>query len=77
MAVFGFSFLLPFTTGPYLAGLVIDNYYPELVWYLAGLLGVVTTFGFAWLHWRVGDDRVGDAPLDEELHAEMPVEIGA
>jgi MFS family permease len=76
MAIFGFSFLLPFTTGPLLAGLVIDNLYPELVWYLAGLLGLVAAIGFAWLHLRVGD-RVGDAPLGEELQAEITVSAEA
>lgn len=31
MAVFGFEWTIPFAFGPLLAGLIIDNYNPDLV----------------------------------------------
>ncbi len=37
MAVFGFSWTIPNAIGPLLAGLVMDNYNPNWVWYGAGI----------------------------------------
>ena len=53
MAVFGISWMIPFAVGPTLAGLVMDNLDPRWLWYLAGVVGVVATFGFLWLHGKV------------------------
>ncbi len=50
MAVFGFSWGLPFAVGPYLAGLIIDGPAPYMLWYAAGLVGVLSTLGFLALH---------------------------
>lgn len=50
MAVFGFSFGLPFAVGPYLAGLVLDNLDPRLLWYIAGSIGLAASFWFLLLH---------------------------
>ena len=33
-----------------MAGLIMDNYDPRLVWYLAGLLSVVAACAFAFLY---------------------------
>lgn len=50
MAIFGISWMIPFAVGPFLAGLVMDNLNPRWLWYIAGMLGLVATLGFLWLH---------------------------
>ncbi|MEN8172124.1 MAG: MFS transporter [Chloroflexota bacterium] len=46
MAVFGFSWLLPNMFGVLGAGLIMDHYDPNWVWYLAGILSLVAVVGF-------------------------------
>ncbi len=53
MAVFGFSWIIPTAIGPLLAGLIMDNADPRLVWYAAGLVGSVAAGGFALLNRQV------------------------
>ena len=53
MAVFGFSWTIPFAIGPYLAGLILDNYDQRLLWYVAGFIGLLAVAGFLALHRRV------------------------
>ena len=50
MAIFGYSWGIPFAFGPYLAGLIMDNADPRLLWYAAGLVGLLAVAGFGWLH---------------------------
>jgi len=50
MAIFGFSWGIPFAIGPLLAGLILDNLNPNYLWYAAGLVGLMATTGFLWLH---------------------------
>ncbi len=50
MAVFGFSFAVPFAIGPYLAGLILDHLNPDLLWYVAALLGTISALWFVALH---------------------------
>jgi len=52
MAVFGFSWGIPFAIGPYMAGLVLDNYDPRWLWYIAGVIGMLAVLGFLALHRR-------------------------
>jgi MFS family permease len=47
MAFFGFSFAVPFAIGPLLAGLVIDYYDPNWVWYAGGIFGLISAAMFA------------------------------
>lgn len=49
MAVFGFSWTLPTAIGPLLAGLVMDNYNPNWVWYGAGIFMLISSAIFAGL----------------------------
>ncbi len=46
MAIFGFSWSIPFATGPYLAGIVMDNLDPHLIWYICGVIGFIGTIYF-------------------------------
>jgi len=50
MAVFGFSWGIPFAFGPYLAGQILDNYDPRILWYAAGIIGTLAVMGFLGLH---------------------------
>lgn len=62
MAVFGFSWGIPFAIGPLLAGMILDNAAPQLLWYASGLVGVLATFGFLSLHRRTA---TGAAPASQ------------
>lgn len=52
MAAYGLGWAIPNTVAPTLAGLVMDNHDPNLVWYLAGLLALVAAGAFWYLHIR-------------------------
>ena len=54
MAVFGFSWIIPNAIGPLLAGLVMDNFNPNLVWYGAGIFMLVAAGIFSSLQNRSG-----------------------
>ncbi len=56
MAVSGFSWGIPFAVGPYLAGLIMDGPKPYLLWYAAGLVGMLSTFAFLALYRVRGKD---------------------
>ncbi|MFL7869929.1 MAG: MDR family MFS transporter [Anaerolineales bacterium] len=58
MAVFGYSWGIPFAIGPYLAGIVLDNYDPHVLWYAAGIVGTLAVMGFLGLY------RNGEAKQD-------------
>lgn len=50
MAVFGLSWALPAIVGPTAAGIVMDNFDPNWVWYIGGMLCFVSVVSFLWLH---------------------------
>ncbi|MFN2275446.1 MAG: MFS transporter, partial [Anaerolineales bacterium] len=52
MAISGFSFGIPFAVGPLLAGIVLDTMQPAWLWYLSGMVGMLSVAGFLWLHRR-------------------------
>ncbi|MFN2280505.1 MAG: MDR family MFS transporter, partial [Anaerolineales bacterium] len=52
MAVFGFSWTIPNAFGPLLAGVVMDNYNPNWVWYGAGIFMMISAGIFAYLQVR-------------------------
>jgi MFS family permease len=57
MAFFGFSFAIPGIVGTLLAGLIMDNADPRMVWYAAGLLGIIATSMYVSLHARVNRNK--------------------
>jgi MFS family permease len=67
MAVFGLSWTIPSAIGPWAAGLILDNYDPNWVWYAAGIISAVAAAGFYLLHLRA-KDRFGPR-ADEERRA--------
>ncbi len=54
MAVFGLTWAVPSMIGPGAAGLVMDNYNPNYVWYIGGVLCVVAIIAFLFLQTRLG-----------------------
>ena len=54
MAIAGLSWAIPSTIGPGLAGYIMDNYNPNLVWYIGGALCGLSVLAFYALHLRLG-----------------------
>ncbi len=68
MAIFGLAWAIPATVGPGLAGLILDNYNPNLLWYLGGALCLVSVLSFYALHLRIGSQkRFAPAPVEERV----------
>ena len=60
MAMYGFSWALPATIGPAAAGYILDNLNPNLLWYLGGVLTLISAFSFYLLHTRLkNEERFG------------------
>jgi len=55
--VMGFSWMIPWMIGPLLAGLLIDNGYPNWVWYGSAILASISVAGFLWLRKRDDETR--------------------
>jgi len=53
MAVFGLLWMVPATIGPGAAGYILDNYNPNLLWYIGGVLCMVSVLGYLLLHARL------------------------
>jgi MFS family permease len=70
MAMFALSSGLAATIGPAAAGLILDHYQPDYLWYSGALLCGVSAAAFVGLHQRLGlSSRFGpvNAPLPRQL----------
>jgi MFS family permease len=65
MAIFGLSWAVPSTIGPGLAGYILDNYNPNLLWYLGGVVCGLSVLAYYLLHLRLSP-REEFAPDKEE-----------
>jgi len=65
MAIFGLSWAIPSTVGPGAAGYILDNYNPNLLWYIGGALCGLSVLAYYALHLRLGAKRQF-APAQEE-----------
>jgi MFS family permease len=54
MAMFGLSWSIPAAAGPLAAGVVLDNFRPNLLWYLAAVLCAISAACFYGLHLKLG-----------------------
>ena len=54
MAIFGLSWAIPATIGPGAAGYILDNYNPNLLWYIGGALCGLSVLAYYALHLRLG-----------------------
>ena len=52
MAFFDLSWTIPGAIGPAAAGLILDNFNPNWVWYACGLVAGTAVLGFLWLQVR-------------------------
>ena len=55
MAVFGLSWAIPSTFAPWAAGVIMDNYDPNWIWYSSGILAAIAILGYIALHLRTKD----------------------
>ena len=65
MATFGLSWAIPSTIGPGAAGYILDNYNPDLLWYIGGALCALSVLAYYALHLRLGG-KPEFAPAKEE-----------
>ena len=72
MAIFGLSWAIPSTVGPGAAGYILDNYNPNLLWYIGGALCALSVLAYYALHLRLGS-KAEFAPAKEEATAHVPV----
>ena len=54
MAIFGLTWAIPATIGPGAAGYILDNYNPNLLWYVGGALCGLSVLAYYALHVRLG-----------------------
>jgi len=68
MAVFGFQWAIPSLFGVLAAGLIWEHLGPNWVWYLAGILCLISIVGF-WLLHGISKERFSKEkkPMKEEL----------
>jgi MFS family permease len=57
MAIYDLGWTIPATFGPAAAGLILDNYDPNLLWYIGGILCAVSAISFYALHLWLGRQR--------------------
>lgn len=68
MAVSGLAWAIPATIGPGIAGLILDNYNPNLLWYIGGGLCIVSAWGFYALHgWLGAQPRFVPAQQEQNI----------
>jgi len=65
MAVFGLSWAIPATIGPSAAGLILDNYNPNLLWYVGAAICAVSVVSFYGLHLWLGKKERFNPPQPE------------
>jgi MFS family permease len=68
MAIAGLSWAIPSTLGPGLAGYIMDNYNPNLVWYIGGVLCLISVLAYYALHLRLGS-KPEFAPANDDSDA--------
>ena len=55
MAVYGFTWSIPTAVGPLAAGLIMDNYNPNWVWYACGISMLLSASIFAGLQLKASE----------------------
>ena len=55
MAIYGFSWTIPTAIGPLAAGVIMDNYNSNWVWYACGIIMLLSASIFAWLQLKASD----------------------
>ena len=70
MAVYDLGWTIPATLGPAAAGLILDHYNPNLLWYIGGILCGISAIGFYILHlWLGAQERFVPVSAEGEISA--------
>jgi MFS family permease len=65
MAVYDLGWTIPATIGPAAAGLILDNFNPDMLWYVGGILCAIAASGFYAMHlWLGSQQRFAPVPAD-------------
>lgn len=68
MAIYDLGWTLPATLGPAAAGLILDRSNPDLLWYLGGILCIISAISFYALHlWLGRQQRFIPAPVETQV----------
>jgi MFS family permease len=71
MALYGLSWIFPNALGPLSAGIIMDNYNPEWVWYACGLISMAVVLGYLSLNARTEQRlRLGEPEATSGSQAE-------
>lgn len=68
MAFFSLTWTVPFAIGPWAAGLIMDNFDPNWVWYISGVICAIAAGGFYFLHHKMGSRFAVDSS-EHQRHA--------
>ena len=72
MAIYDLGWTIPATLGPAAAGLILDNFNPNLLWAIGGLLCAIAAISFYAMHLRLGEQgRFAPPPREPDT---QPVE---
>jgi MFS family permease len=77
MAIRSFAWIIPVAFGPLGAGIIMDNFDPRLLWFVAGGIGTLSVIGFLVLHFKAGaliESRLYNSGSEEEQLVEPLVE---
>jgi MFS family permease len=67
MAIYDLGWSIPAMLGPVAAGLILDNFNPNLLWALAGILCAVSAVIFYAMHLRLGiQERFAPVPVEQD-----------
>jgi MFS family permease len=68
MAIYDLGWTLPATFGPAAAGIILDNYNPNLLWYIGGILCAFSAISFYALHlWLGRQSRFHPVPAERNV----------
>ncbi len=65
MGVFGMTWMIPATIGPSAAGVILDHYNPNLLWYIGGALCLVSALAYYGLHLKIGNQERFQPAVDQ------------
>ena len=67
MAIYDLGWTIPSTLGPAAAGLILDNFNPNLLWVLGGILCALAAAGFYAMHlWLGTRERFVPVPMEQD-----------
>jgi predicted MFS family arabinose efflux permease len=71
MAIYDLGWTIPATLGPAAAGLILDNFNPNLLWVVGGILCAIAAAGFYGMHlWLGAQERFAPVPIPQPVEQE-------